>query len=137
MAVRSDRSFDRRALARAEGYLHERLDLPHGNVVFGVASADLEDLAIQLGHHDDGRTHVEREPFLADLVHLAAHKRLLLEERHLVSGMLQARSRRQTGNAGTDHDNPFHATPSVEPDTLSGHCMARVSAFRSGKVIVI
>ena len=125
------------AVVGAEGDVHERLDLLHGNVVVGIAAARFEHLAVQLGHHDDGGPHVEGEPFLADLVHLAAHKRLLLEERHLVSGMLQARSRRQTGNAGTDHDNPFHATPSVEPDTLSGHCMARVSAFRSGKVIVI
>ena len=99
------------AFVGAERYLHERLDLPHGNVVFGVAPAGFEDLAVQLGHHDDGRAHVEREPLFADAVHLAADLRLLFVKRDLVSGVLQADGGRQTADARTDDDDPFHETP--------------------------
>ena len=99
------------ALARAEGYLHERLDLPQGDVVVGVAPGQLEHLAVQRGHHHDGGPHVEGEPGAGDAAHLAAHLRLLLVQRHVVPGMPQPDGRRQPGGARPHHDYPFHATP--------------------------
>ena len=70
--------------------LVDRVDLLHLEIIIRILTAEFEDFAEHVGHHQDGRPQVKLETVELDQAHPATGDRVLLENFDVISKMLQA-----------------------------------------------